>query len=74
MWALAAPGALQARGGCGGARLRPRGARQLYGCGDRGLLCDVPAAAGGGRAEEEGQVPSDMESLSSFWKPVSGTL
>lgn len=58
----------------GGARLRPRGARQLYGCGDRGLLCDVPAAAGGGRAEEEGQVLSDMESLSSFWKPVSGTL
>lgn len=34
----------------------------------------VTSAAGGGRAEEEGQVPSDMESLSSFWKPVSGTL
>lgn len=58
----------------GGARLRPRGARQLYRRRDRGLPVCRPGCSKRGRAEEEGQVPSDVETLSSFWKPVSGTL
>lgn len=73
VWVLAAPGALQARGGCWGPTCVPAVPDSSTGVGTAASLCDVLAAAGGGGQKRRARCQA-MWRLSSFWKPVSGTL
>lgn len=73
VWVLVAPGALQAGEGCGGPPASPWCQTALRAWGTV-ASCVTSQLQGEGGQERRGQVPSDVETLSSLWKPVSGTL
>lgn len=69
VWVLAAPGALQAGGGCGGPTCVPPVPDSSTGVGTVASLCDFPAAVGEGGQERRARCQAMWRLLVVFGNP-----